>query len=119
MCESSTINSRNTLNSTDMNNRKPGRPPKPNAVRDILHNHSLKYWRPIPGRADGKSQAEIDIEEIADPYQRLCVEIKILPFHTAQIKAVDMTIGTGEQGESIADLLKRLSSENGAQKIGE
>ncbi len=95
--------------------RQKGTPNKENPLKGYLRTHSLKYFEPkMQVDDDGKtfvaSDFEMDINSLA-PDDRVMAELKLLKFHTPEMKSVDMDMSVTESAESIIDRLNKLSEE--------
>lgn len=76
-------------------------------VKITLQAHSLDYITPDE---TGVSQLERDLTELT-PTERVTAEIKLLKFHTAEMKSVDAT-ATVENRLTIEDQLRELAEED-------
>lgn len=87
--------------------RKLGTPNKTGGeVKPILAAHSLAYYTPDE---TGVSPFERDLAQLS-PADRVMAEIKLLKFHTAEMKAVDATASVSTT-QTIEAKLRELAEE--------
>lgn len=89
--------------------REKGTGNKPKPGREIVRTHSLGYFSPNPRNDGGESDFERDLRSLS-PAERVNAEIRLLKYHMAELKSVDMgaTITTSF---TIEDKLRGLSEE--------
>lgn len=93
--------------------RQKGTPNKENPLKGYLRTHSLDYFEPrqVKDEETGKeiiaSQFELDIATLA-PEDRVSAELRLLKFHTPEMKAVDMDMTVTEASKTIEEKLAEL-----------
>lgn len=107
-------------------------PRKPNPIKKFLRAHSMGYFCPrLQLGADGNplelpdgrvlcdkdgnpilaSDFDVDILSMPNPVDRVNAEIKLLEYHTAKLKAVDVDMDARVAATSIEDTLRVLAME--------
>lgn len=92
--------------------RQKGTPNKDNPIRGYLLSHSVKYFEPNEANADGLSDFEADLA-LMTPEDRVLANIRILKFHTSELKSIDVDMTVAEHVETIDERLARLAIEDG------
>lgn len=92
--------------------RVAGTPNKKNPLKGYLRTHSIDYFTARPRTDDnGKnfvaSDFDLDIAELS-PADRVTAELKLLKFHTPEMKSVDMDMTVDDTSKTIADRLSQL-----------
>ena len=92
--------------------RVAGTPNKKNPLKGYLRTHSIEYFTARPrtdehGNTFIASDFDIDLAELA-PVDRVTAELKLLKFHTPEMKSVDMDMTVVDTSKSIADRLSQL-----------
>lgn len=90
--------------------RTKGTPNKPKPDREIIKGHNMGYFRPNPNNPDGISDFEADLKELT-PAERVNAEIRMLKYHMAELKSIEMDT-TLTVHKTIEDKLLELSEEN-------
>ena len=85
-------------------------PNKPKPGREIIKAHSMGYFSPNTRNDGGVSDFERDIK-LLDPVDRVNVEIRLLKYHMAELKSIDMD-ATITHRVTIEDKLRQLSGED-------
>lgn len=70
----------------------------------------MGYFRPNPNNPDGISDFEADLKELT-PAERVNAEIRMLKYHMAELKSIEMDT-TLTVHKTIEDKLLELSEEN-------
>lgn len=91
--------------------RQKGTPNKDNPIRGYLLTHSISYFQPDEKNPDGMSAFEMDLAAMT-PEDRVGAEIRILKYHTSELKSVDMDMTLAEHAETIDERLARLALED-------
>lgn len=91
--------------------RKKGTPNKDNPLKGYMREHSLAYFAPDPANKDGLSCFDLDMMQL-DPSDRVLAELKLLKFHTPEMKSVDMDMSVSSGADSLAERLASLSEED-------
>ena len=92
--------------------RVAGTPNKKNPLKGYLRTHSIDYFTARP-RTDDKgnsfvaSDFDLDLAELS-PADRVTAELKLLKFHTPEMKSVDMDMTVDDTSKTIADRLSQL-----------
>lgn len=91
--------------------RQKGTPNKQNPLKGYLSAHSMKYFEPSEEN-NGLSQFEADLLAMK-PEDRVQAEIKLLKYHTPEMKSteVDLTIDEDEN-KTMDERLAELSAED-------
>lgn len=92
--------------------RVAGTPNKKNPLKGYLRTHSIDYFTARPRTDDNgnnfvASDFDLDIAELS-PADRVTAELKLLKFHTPEMKSVDMDMTVDDTSKSIADRLSQL-----------
>ncbi len=92
--------------------RVAGTPNKKNPLKGYLRTHSIEYFTARPrtdehGNSFIASDFDLDLAELA-PVDRVTAELKLLKFHTPEMKSVDMDMTVDDTSRSIADRLSQL-----------
>ncbi|WP_290045075.1 hypothetical protein [uncultured Muribaculum sp.] len=92
--------------------RVAGTPNKKNPLKGYLRAHSIDYFTARPRTDDNgnnfvASDFDIDIAELS-PADRVTAELKLLKFHTPEMKSVDMDMTIDDTSKTIADRLSQL-----------
>lgn len=90
--------------------RQKGVPNKPKPGREIIKAHSMGYFSPNPRNDGGVSDFERDLK-LLDPADRVNAEIRLLKYHMAELKSIDMD-ATIKTRVTIEDKLHQLSGED-------
>lgn len=90
--------------------RKKGTPNKPKPDREIIKSHNMAYFRPNLDNPEGISDFEKDLK-LLTPAERVNAEIRMLKYHMAELKSIDMD-ATVTTNKTIEDRLLELSEEN-------
>ncbi len=118
--------------------RTKGTPNKENPLKGYLRSHSLEYFEPKPqvdtdgtpkkiyayvdgerieigvlADADGKPlvMSDFDADMLAlKPMERVMAELKLLKFHTPEMKAIDMDMTVEESSKTIEERLAELAA---------
>jgi hypothetical protein len=93
--------------------RVKGTPNKNNPIKVYLAAHSLKYFEPYE-REDGTVVSDFEMDLInlrAD--ERVSAEIRLLRYHTPEMKSIDGDITVTDAQKSIEDKLSELCGEDG------
>lgn len=97
--------------------RKKGTPNKDNSLKKLLRNHSESYYEPketeFEGRKCTMSDFDKDIAELT-PDERVNAELRLLEFHTAKMKAVDVDMSAKVKVRTIEDKLFALCGNDAA-----
>ncbi len=98
--------------------RVAGTPNKKNPLKGYLRTHSIEYFTARPrtdehGNSFIASDFDIDLAELA-PVDRVTAELKLLKFHTPEMKSVDMDMTVDDTSKSIADRLSQLVGDDEA-----
>ena len=80
--------------------RQKGTPNKDNPIRGYLLSHSVKYFEPNEANPDGLSDFEADLA-LMTPEDRVLANIRILKFHTSELKSIDVDMTVAEHVETI------------------
>ncbi|MCM1356409.1 MAG: hypothetical protein NC212_08400 [Staphylococcus sp.] len=116
--------------------RQKGTPNKDNPLKGYLRSHSLSYFEPRPQLnpdgsprviiladnetkitlvdPDGQPMNISDFDAdmlLLSPADRVSAELRLLKFHTPEMKSVDMDMTVTDNSESIIDRLSGLMSE--------
>lgn len=111
--------------------RKKGTPNKENPLKGYLRAHSLAYFEPKPQiAADGSPRklgdefvladedgnalvmSDFDVDMMClDTDDRVMAELRLLKFHTPEMKSVDVDMTIGETSLTIEDRLRELCAE--------
>ena len=89
--------------------RQKGVPNKPKPGREIIKAHSIRYFSPNPHNDGGESDFERDLN-LLDPANRVNAEIRLLKYHMAELKSIDME-ATITTRLTIEDKLRQLSGD--------
>lgn len=92
--------------------RVAGTPNKKNPLKGYLRTNSIEYFTARPrtdehGNSFIASDFDLDLAELA-PVDRVTAELKLLKFHTPEMKSVDMDMTVDDTSRSIADRLSQL-----------
>ncbi len=92
--------------------RVAGTPNKKNPLKGYLRTHSIEYFTARPrtdehGNSFIASDFDLDLAELAS-VDRVTAELKLLKFHTPEMKSVDMDMTVDDTSRSIADRLSQL-----------
>lgn len=92
--------------------RVAGTPNKKNPLKGYLRTHSIDYFTARPRTDDNgnnfvASDFDLDIAELS-PVDRVTAELKLLKFHTPEMKSVDMDMTVDDTSKTIADRLSQL-----------
>lgn len=109
ICKS--ILSSNYMRGKKTGGRQKGTPNKDNPIRGYLLSHSVKYFEPNEANADGLSDFEADLA-LMTPEDRVLANIRILKFHTSELKSIDVDMTVAEHVETIDERLARLAIED-------
>lgn len=98
--------------------RVAGTPNKKNPLKGYLRTHSIEYFTARPrtdehGNSFIASDFDLDLAELA-PVDRVTAELKLLKFHTPEMKSVDMDMTVDDTSKSIADRLSQLVGDDEA-----
>lgn len=98
--------------------RVAGTPNKKNPLKGYLRTHSIEYFTARPrtdehGNSFIASDFDLDLAELA-PVDRVTAELKLLKFHTPEMKSVDMDMTVDDTSRSIADRLSQLVDDSPA-----
>lgn len=88
--------------------RQKGTPNKDNPIKPYLRDHSLKYFQPNPKNPDGISDFDLDCMAVTDPADRINIELRLLKFHTAEMKAVEMDVTADVKIDTLSKILAEL-----------
>ena len=97
--------------------RQKGTPNKDNPLKGQIRSHSEDYFTPKEhidfetGKTFIASQFDIDMVALS-PSDRVNAELRLLKFHMAEMKAVEMDMTVSETSQSIEDRLKELMGED-------
>ena len=84
-------------------------PNKPKPGREIIKAHSMGYFSANPRNDGGVSDFERDLK-LLDPADRVNAEIRLLKYHMAELKSIDMD-ATITTRLTIEDKLRQLSGD--------
>ncbi|WP_290169949.1 hypothetical protein [uncultured Muribaculum sp.] len=92
--------------------RVAGTPNKKNPLKGYLRTHSIEYFTARPrtdehGNSFIASDFDLDLAELS-PVDRVTAELKLLKFHTPEMKSVDMDMTVDDTSKTIADRLSQL-----------
>ena len=91
--------------------RQKGTPNKEKPLRASLRSHSDKYFSPNSENPGGISDFEIDLLQM-DAASRAATHIKLLKYHTPEMKSVDVEMTADIQAATLGDKLARLVEDN-------
>jgi hypothetical protein len=93
--------------------RQKGTPNKDNPLKGYLAAHSLKYFEPHE-QEDGSvcSDFEVDLANMRT-YERVAAELKLLKFHTPEMKSTELDLSIGDVAQTIEDRLFDLAGDDG------
>lgn len=97
--------------------RVKGTPNKKNPLKGYIRSHSMKYFEPRPRKREETgeefmaSDLDLDMESLA-PADRVSAEIRLLKFHTPEMKAIDMDMTVSEFALTIEQRLAELAGED-------
>jgi hypothetical protein len=90
--------------------RQKGSPNKDNPLRGYLREHSEAYFAPNPNNEGSISDFANDLAAMA-PRDRADAQIKLLEYHTAKLRSVDVDMAITDTDEAIDQRLARLAGE--------
>lgn len=98
--------------------RVAGTPNKKNPLKGYLRTHSIEYFTARPrtdehGNSFIASDFDLDLAELA-PVDRVTAELKLLKFHTPEMKSVDMDMTLSESTKTIEERLAELAGDDEA-----
>lgn len=98
--------------------RKKGTPNKENPLKGYLRTHSLEYFTPKErtdesGNISYMSDFDLDMAILA-PDERVNAELRLLRFHTPEMKSVDMDMTLSESTKTIEERLAELAGDDEA-----
>lgn len=92
--------------------RQKGTPNKNNPLKEYLRSHSMKYFEP---KDNGLSEFDEDMKKL-DATDRIHAELRMLEFHQARMKAVDMNMDVQSASPGLVEKLALLC-ENDKDKV--
>lgn len=96
--------------------RKKGTPNKENPLKGYLRTHSLDYFTPkqrITDTGGTYMASDFDLDMlILTPDERVNAELRLLRFHTPEMKAIDMDMTLTETTKTIEERLAELAGDD-------